>query len=542
MGKKKEKHFLKKEFLYMKKTSKLLAVILAITMLIPMFSICTFASLSLAYPGLEEERHIVFAGGQTIVESGYWKIKNDGTVVSSTKSNYNIAYDLSTNTLTLKNAKISCGNFTGYGQFSENTYCCIAATKGLNIVIVGKNTLNVNSRDGSCSAIKCYTGELNISGEGELNININYSYANSSYGILAATDLVDINIKDTTVNIDITDRKDVKKRTMGICGKNVKVENSEINITAEEARNAFGFYSGESESLLEVIDSEVNVNFNESKFSSGFEVFSITFKNSIVDININYSDRLTSDDRENFGIYTMSLLVQESYVNILMDSPLNPTKYTPALVYRYFMLDDNSNPEFVSGKTKNIVIEPDNMYYYATSVEFENGSIGDDIYAKIDENGVRKADEDTWNIYLDSETHTLYLKNVVINSEVIIDGFVNIVIEGENVIHNDGDALIAPFKPEISGNGKLTNSSDNSSASSINAEFSESATVKVSTDSDGTDAVEYDSETALSSYKWIEITVEDEPQGLSFWQSIIKFFEDLFKSIKDFFVNLFNGI
>ncbi len=516
------------------KKIKVLSVILAIVMFVPMFAICSSAS----HLGLEEEKQIVFVGGVTITDSGYWRIKLDGSIVEGTKNNYNIAYDSSTNTLTLKKAKINCGNFKGYGDFVTSEFACIVATKGLNIVLEGKNTLNTIYTSGyGLDGILCYTGDLNISGDGQLDIEVCGYTDGVSYGISSGGTL---NINDTTVNIDMYDRN--SDGTVGLSSGNINIKNSEVNISADDVMRAYGISSPDVGDLLETDNANLNININDCKYSCGIEIFSITFKNSDVDVYVNFHEIAGVSTIPTFGIYTMTLLIQESYVDSVVDTT-SKGEYTGALIYRYFMLDDDSNPDYISGVSGKVRIEPNKISYDCTGLDYgRNSGLGLDVYGYISDSGIVRADEDTWNIYIDSETNTLYLKNVNITTGIDIDGFVNIVIEGENVIHTDvnyGVGLKATYAPVISGNGTLKIYSDKGNAVSASGglEFGENTTATASMNADGSEAETFDNAKA-GQYKCIEIKAERKTE-LTFWQKIVKVFQDLFQSIKNFFANIF---
>ncbi|MBR6645956.1 MAG: hypothetical protein IKL09_00400, partial [Clostridia bacterium] len=446
--------------------------------------------------------------------------------------------DAETNTLTLKKAKINCGNFRGYGDFVTSEFACIVATKGLNIVLEGKNTLNTIYTSGyGTDGIFCYTGDLNISGDGQLNIEVCGYTDGVSYGIYSGGTL---NIKDTTVNIDMYTRN--YDGTVGLSSGNINIKNSEVNISADDVMRAYGISSPDVGDLLETDNAKLNININDCKYSCGIEIFSITFKNSDVDVYVNFHEIAGVSTIPTFGIYTMTLLIQESYVDSVVDTT-SKSEYTGALIYRYFMLDDDSNPDYISGVSGKVRIEPNKISYDCIGLYYgRNSGLGLDVYGYISDSGIVRADEDTWNIYIDSETNTLYLKNVNITTGIDIDGFVNIVIEGENVIHTDvnyGVGLKATYAPVISGNGTLKIYSDNGNAVSAAGGllFGENTSATASMNADGSDSESFDN-TKSGQYKRIEIKAEGKTE-LTFWQKIAQFFEDLFASIRDFFANLF---
>lgn len=147
-----------------------------------------FAVTALARDG--EIQVDVAEGGN--LEDGYYKIAYDGTRTSGTESDYNVRYDSSTHTLTLKDVKFHTSNSKGINFiYSE--------TKGAAVIeLIGENEITSNRfgisayREGSIPSSNAdVEASLTIKGSGTLKIN-------SAWGIVASNLTIDGSRLDLT--------------------------------------------------------------------------------------------------------------------------------------------------------------------------------------------------------------------------------------------------------------------------------------------------------------------------------------------------------
>ncbi|MBR3781111.1 MAG: hypothetical protein IKK63_07925 [Clostridia bacterium] len=530
----------------MKKTgTKVLSVIMAILCLIPMLSISSFAA-------EEEIGQVIVAAGQAITDSGYWRINVLGNVTSGSEKNYNIAYDKESNTLTLKDAEFENKGIGVLENIDFDMATGIVSTQDLNIRLIGKNTINIkNTRNGEATGIFNVYGSTYFSGDGSLTINSNTPDAICS-AIVAGQG--EIHITETAVSINITDCSD--EGTCALIANKIYVHNSDLNINAVNSEKFMAVYSGTQGSLFEAVESDVNITVENCKNAYGLYIFSVTIKDSNANIEINNKD-IKDFDSACQGISTGTLLIQNSYVDIVIIS-YSDWGYTSAMNYMIAVIDgftDRQNISLYKYLTR-LSITPEGITEGVTIINaglhgVYSAGDNEDYYwvfdTKNNSGHTTEADGD-WNVHYDRITNTLYLRSFTENDALEINGFVNIHIEGDNSFSRDEHSfgnvygLESKYAPEITGNGTLTFSSVNATAikNSKGIILGENVTAKGSFSPDGSDAEDYDNAKATQ-YKWVQITAatEEEQKELSFFEKIAEFFRNIFAKIGEFFGGLF---
>lgn len=524
----------------MKKTRiKILSVILAIICLVPMLSVSSFAA-GESYP------QIVVVAGQDVTDGGYWKIKSNGKFAEGTESNFNIAYDTESNTLTLKDAEFENAKIGTVRNLNFNMATGIVSVQNLNIELIGENVITIkNAKNMEATGVYNVYGSTFFSGEGSLTINANTGAA-LCCGIVAG--MGEIRINETTVNFNATDCS--SQGTVGMIGNKILIDNADINFSFENSDNSYGIFSNPTGCLLELKNSDLDMVFDNCKNSVAIEIFSVTFSGSDVDITLNNED--TGASSVNHGVFTYTLLIENSNVDVDIFSKSN-YKNNRVLSYNTCMINstfvDRNNvelgdcltsvsitPEKIETSVKSVKVGTASVFTFSQEASYYTCKDGK-ISGTTNKNG-------NWNIYFDRNSNTLYLRNAELLEPVFVDGYAKISLEGENKIMcaNASSAIICNSAPEFTGNGKLAVSATDAVAIKCNDGIilGENVTAKASLSSDGADAEDYDNAKA-EQYKWIEITAENEEEQkeLTFFQKVAEFFKNLFKTIGDFFRNLF---
>lgn len=528
----------------MKKTgTKVLSVILAILCLIPMLSISSFAA-------GEEIAQVIVVGGQAITDSGYWKIGLLGNVTSGNEKNYNIAYDKATNTLTLKDAEFDNKEIGVLENINFDMATGIVSTKDLNINLVGENIINVKrERYAEATGIFNVYGSTYISGDGSLTINANTPTAIYS-AIVAGQG--EIHMTDTTVNINITECSD--EGTCALIANKIYVHNSDLNINVRNSNNSYAVFSATQGSLFEAVESDVNIIFENCKNAAALYIFSVTIKDSKVNIELN-NDGIKVDNATNIGISTMTLLIQNSYVDINIIS-FSEAAYNSAMNYMIAVIDNFTDRQNISlyQYLRRLSITPEGIEKGATEISVDGVNVFDiteteDYYWAVDSKNysgrTTEADGD-WNIHYDRVTNTLYLRSYNTKDCLKINGNVNIHIEGDNVFASESAgfsyALECDGTPTITGgNGTLTLSSVEWLAvkSKNGLILGENVTATGSISVNGSEEEDYDNLKTPYQYKLIKITAGEKEKELSFFEKIAEFFRNIFAKIAEFFRGLF---
>ena len=117
-------------------------------------------------------------GGTNVLDGGYWKTAESGTLTDGSADNYNVKYDSATGTLTLDNATINGTDTTGYVGAG------IYAVGDLTIVLEGTNTVTgADAGNNGSNSIRVDYGNLTIQGGGSLTAQGAETSSGSSYGI-----------------------------------------------------------------------------------------------------------------------------------------------------------------------------------------------------------------------------------------------------------------------------------------------------------------------------------------------------------------------
>lgn len=515
---------------------KIISLILTAACLISMLSIPSYAADD------EIEQQIIIAAGQEITDSGYWKIGAFGTVSKANEGNYNIAYDALSNTLTLKDAEFENKKLGVYSGINYDMATGIVSTQDLNIKLIGENVINVeNERNFEASGIFNIYGSTYFSGEGSLTVNIDTDNA-ISIALVAGNG--EIHITETTVNINAEDCS--SQGTCGIISTKIAVNKADVNISFKNSDNSYGIFSNPTGNLLEVIDSDLNITFEGCTNATAVEIFSVTFKDS--NINIKLNNQVDSLSAKNQGVFTYTLLIQNSYVEIDIVS-FSDAQYNSALAYAICMIDsfvDRNNMEINQYHT-GMKITPEGFSFKANNISlglcpiFAQGAYDDSAMIYSDANSsASSTNGDNWNIRYDLETNTLYLKNLDATAGLVINGYITVSLIGENKIYSQaGSAFEFNGTPVITGSGTLTLVSDarGTIEQPAGIVLGENTTAIASLSSDGSNPEAYDNSKA-EQYKWVQITAANEPEEekeLNFWEKIVQFFRNLFQSIFSIF-------
>ena len=123
-------------------------------------------------------------GNINVSDTGYWLTDSDGVLSEGTADNYNVAYDASSNTLTLNNATIVSNNYEGYaiGVNSQKAIDFKINISGDNKISASDIGLYVRSTNSNST--------LNIDGNGSLTVD---AFQNAIR--------VESNASDATLNI-----------------------------------------------------------------------------------------------------------------------------------------------------------------------------------------------------------------------------------------------------------------------------------------------------------------------------------------------------
>ena len=106
----------------------------------------------------------VFVGEQEVTDGGYWTYSG-GEWSAGNESGYNVHYDKSTATLTLK-------DFTYAGNGNNGTYTAVSSVGSLTLELIGENSITVSDGDneGNGKNFGVYAeGNLTVTGTGSLN-------------------------------------------------------------------------------------------------------------------------------------------------------------------------------------------------------------------------------------------------------------------------------------------------------------------------------------------------------------------------------------
>lgn len=513
---------------------KITSLVVAIVCLVSMFSMPSYAAND------EIEEQIIVAAGQGITDSGYWKIGAFGSVSKANEGNYNIAYDAESNTLTLKDAEFENKKIGVYAGANFDMATGIVSTQDLNIRLIGENIINVETEKyQEATGIFNVYGSTYFSGEGSLTVNIDTDNAISTALVAGYGE---IHIDETTVNINAEDCS--PQGTCGIISNKIVINKSDVNISFKNSDNSYGIFSNPTGNLLEVIDSDLNISFDGCTNATAVEIFSVTFKDSNVNIKLN--NQVSLSTAKNQGVFTYTLLIQNSFVEIDIVS-YSKHEYNSVLAYAICMIDnfvDRSNMQINQYNT-GMKITPEGFSFKASDISIDLCPVASIDYSKdysyIYSNGSSKTTNgDDWNIRYDRTTNTLYLKNLNDVGRLDINGYVTISLIGENKLYSSmGTTLDCKIAPVITGSGTLTLISDSRGTIEQPAGFilGENTTAVASLSSDGSNPETYDNSKA-EQYKWVQITAandSEEEKELTFWEKIVQFFRNIFQSIFSIF-------
>lgn len=143
-----------------------------------------------------------------------------------------------------KGSKGGTWEWDGADLFSMDNYNGgrIVSDGALDIVLTGNNIINYNGSDDGNSALLTGTehgGALTIEGEGELTVNFEVEKEQVAvYGIYSYGDL---NVNDTTVNVEMKTKEDVNTAVVGTFSKDAThVNGSQMNISCNGSNGSQG--------------------------------------------------------------------------------------------------------------------------------------------------------------------------------------------------------------------------------------------------------------------------------------------------------------
>ncbi|MBS6693936.1 MAG: hypothetical protein KH316_01625 [Firmicutes bacterium] len=265
----------------MKSKRKIFSLLLAICMIMTMSPVFAFAEVP--YLSINSGASVI-----SVTDANAEDVLGDGTV----------SYDRETNTLTLNNAEL-----VPEGSPSAPAIYVSAANKGLNLNVVGKNTISHDQ----CMSIN---GQLNISGEGTLDVT------GKTYAIMATGG---ITIDGTVITasttgssgggihsqsyIMIKNGADVTASSSGVWGIYGKGDITIANSRVESVSTSGNYYAGMMSSSGNIIieDSSVNaVSANDAGIMTNGDII-------ITDSDVKATSEFPGvyDDGDEIGIFAI---------------------------------------------------------------------------------------------------------------------------------------------------------------------------------------------------------------------------------------------
>lgn len=519
------------------KRRMLMSLAVAVILIMQTLSLSAFAA--------DTDSGILF-GGFTASESGYWTLDAEGNVAQGTADNYNVAYDESTNTVTLNEAVINSKKFKTEGDISYS--CGIAVYGNTNINLVGKNEIYVDTGvfwGGMGYGIINFGGDTLISGEGELTVTLNQG--GERYALYSEENL--ISIKNTTFNVNTNETR--HNLSAAVCAPKIEVESANINFNFNNDKKAYGFYAVPENCYAKIIDSDIDITLYDCFDSAGFNIY----ETNILDSNVDISSELCNTP--GYGIFTYKFICENSYVNSKVDYSATYRRVS-AVAYNNARINNDPTQQIDTLAT-HVKITPEETWYSAIYVSPDSSIYNplEGIYGgwRICVDGkTQPGTSDDWNLYFTGINNTLYMRDAHLGQTLRILGSADIVLEGESTIICDNEAaIISNLCQNFSGSGSLTLVSQTEAYQCYKPlEFGDSVIVTASTSPDGSNPVEFKAEDSAS-YKWIKIQGTDEPEPeepeipeepaeLTFWQKIVAFFESIWDKIDDFFEEIYQSI
>lgn len=490
----------------------------------------------------------VFFSGFATSESGYWSVDAEGNVAQGTEENYNVAYNASTDTLTLKNAVIDSSDFESLNGVDYNINCGIAVLGDINIILIGENEILADSGiyfEGTSYGIINLSGDTFISGNGELTVTL--GQGGDRYALYSAEKF--ISIKDATFNVNTVETR--HNLSAAVCAPKIEVKNAAVNFDFNNQRRAYGFYAVPEYCYAKIIDSDVDITLYDCHDSAGFNIYETNISNSDVDI---FSELCNNPG---YGIFSYKFICENSYVDVKVDYSMTYRKVS-AIAYNNALINNDPTQQ-IDTLVTSVKITPEETWCSAIYVSPDRSIYNplEGIYGGYRKcvNGVTETGTyDDWNLYFDGINNTLYMKDAHLGQTLRILGSADIVLEGEStIICDDSAAIISNLSQNFSGSGSLTLISQTAAYQCYKKlEFGDGVIVTASTSADGSNPVEFKSEDSAT-YKWIKIQGTDEPEPeepeipeepaeLTFWQKLVAFFEGIWEKIDDFFEGIYQSI
>lgn len=174
-------------------------------------------------------------GGTDVQSGGYWTTDAEsGTLTEASADNYNVKYDSSTGTLTLKDATIN-------GTSSTNLGAGIYAEGDLTIVLEGSSTVTgVQDPKGKSQSIRV-SGNLTIQGGGSLTAQGAETSSGSSYGIFVTGSFTQQSGSVTAIGGNVSG----SQTSEGLYGGTVTVQSGTLTATGGNTNNnSYGIDAG----------------------------------------------------------------------------------------------------------------------------------------------------------------------------------------------------------------------------------------------------------------------------------------------------------
>ncbi len=512
---------------------KLVAVVTALIML----AIPPVVSAD-AYENLPEG---VCVSGVMITESGYWRYNHDTSLVKGSKLLHDVAYDAETNTLTLKDTSIRTGKLREFAGYNFEITAAIVSMHDININLVGENEIVIGV-SGTLSnysyGIYVVDGDAVISGEGSLSFTMRNQ--EDRYCIYNRENAIEI--RDTEISICSMDEQVVYCDLYGIFAYDIDIKNSSIKMELSDNDNMFGISNGDNEASVKIENSDIDMSFKNFKNASGINIYKTEIINSDVKINID------TVEEKGYGIFTYTFKSESSNVNCNLKN-CNRLKNVSAIAYNNASINNDEMQQISTGSIM-AKITPDSTWYSSIYINFARSVFNplEKIYGgyfKVENGSLVNSDATDWNVSYDQGLNRLYMNNAKLNQPMRAVGSADIILAGENIMDCPSTfAMYCDLNQKFYGNGSLTLISGTSCAimCAEGVEFDDSVTVTASASVDGSNPVEFKSEDA-GYYKWIKIQPtqplpeekkEEDPAEESFFQRLINSIKDFFEKIRKF--------
>lgn len=210
---------------------------------------------------VEGAPNLLYVGNQQVISSSdttYWTANNSGELEKTDQNSWNVKYEPSSNTLTLRGASIQGGSTTESAPFGSGIYalCSSNQSVALTIELIGTNTITgnfgiyVDAQQGGTVGTNASLLIQNSGDDGSLEVS------GSSYGIYVKSGTGDapLTIKDASVDAKTTQ---IYSSYAGVCVQSgsdatsslqlsLAVNGGSLTTSASEGNDGIQFYVGSS--------------------------------------------------------------------------------------------------------------------------------------------------------------------------------------------------------------------------------------------------------------------------------------------------------